>query len=174
MIDLKLLTNTFYDNLLSYCGVGQLVMDGQDIPLKTPRITFKIISPYIPSKGQKSLSWVKVASTDLFFQYDIMETYTSNPTMVISFNFYGRMGNPQNDSIVGKAHEWFNIPELGSMVLEMIGVVISDVSSIQERGTGFIELDREDRRGFDVTFRFEEKVDVRVPTIENVLITNNL
>jgi hypothetical protein len=178
MIDLKKFNETFYNPLLSYTGILQVVKEDQDIPetdetgteiLKTPRIGYKAISPYIPETGMPCQEVENVACTDPNFDYDILITNVKQPEFVYSFTLYGQKNDVMNETYIGKARDWFDTPELSQEILEAIGVVVVDVMEIQPRGTGFLDFDREERIGFDVRFRTIEKTATKISTFEEIV-----
>ena len=69
--------------------------------------------------------------------------------------------------------EWFEIEELGGRFFEGYNgtIVAGQISNVQNRST-FVQNDYEERFGFDVEIAFEDKVKVKVETIESLQINN--
>jgi hypothetical protein len=173
MLDLETLAQNFLGPLKSYCGIGQLIRAGENIPpeqLQTPRIVWDITKSYIPGAGMPVISWKAVPGTinPENFPQDIQKTIISSPKAIFSFELYGDRGDSNNNQPIQKAREWFAIPFLGPEFLGGYDVVVMDVTEIQNR-TAEPESNPGERRGFDVTFQFHEKVSVVIPTIEEVV-----
>jgi len=172
MIDLEALARNFHDPLKAYCGIPQIIGADQDIPecqIIYPRLAWKITSHYIPEAAHPVFCHKAVSGTinPEDFPKDVQVTAIMNPEAVFSFTFYGKPGKSNNSVIVQKAREWFAVKFLGPEFLSRFDVVVVDVTEIQNRST-LLEFDREDRRGFDVRFRFNEKVSMVLASVEEI------
>jgi hypothetical protein len=116
------------------------------------------------------ISWKAVPGTidPENFPRDIEKTAISNPRAIFSFVLYGNHGDSNSNQYIQKAREWFAAPFLGPEFLAGYDIVITEVTEIQNRATE-PETNSEERRGFDVTFQFNEKVSIVIPTIEEAV-----
>lgn len=172
MLDLEAFVQSFVDHLKTYCGIPRLIRSGVDIPLEqlqTPRIVWDITKSYIPGNWMPITTWKTVPGTidPANFPQDIQKTVITNPQAIFSFTLYGEPGDSNNNQYIQKAREWFAISFLGPKFLDNDDVVIAEVSEIQNRSDG-TETNPEERRGFEVTFRFNEKVTTVISAIEHV------
>jgi hypothetical protein len=173
MLDLETLAQNFLGPLQTYCEIGQLIRAGEEIlpeQLQTPRIVWDITKSYIPGAMMPVITWKAVPGTidpENFLQ-DIQKTIISNPKAIFSFDLYGDRGDSNNNQPIQKAREWFATPFLGPEFLGGYDVVVTDVTEVQNRTTE-PETSPWERRGFDVTFQFNQKVSVVIPTIEEVV-----
>jgi hypothetical protein len=187
MIDITTIENELYtplDNYLStkvsegkLAQVPQIWEAGQmmRVPkgqLTRPRISYNVSNPY--SIDNRSPTKVKntVDSDEEEFDKDIEYTYLLNPQITISFNGYGSINKSVREAML-LLREWFNIPKLSDRWFgQYEGQVIrSELTEIQDR-RAILETDYEERLGFDVEVAFQDKVKVRVDTIESMEINN--
>ncbi|HEX3045412.1 MAG TPA: hypothetical protein VHY08_11705 [Bacillota bacterium] len=173
MLDLETLAQNFSEPLQTYCGIAQYIRAGADIPpeeLGTPRIVWDITKSYLPGAYMPVISWKAVPGTidPQSFSQDIEKTVISNPRAIFSFVLYGNPGDSNNNRYIQKAREWFAAPLLGPEFLAGYDVVVADVTEIQNRVTD-PETNSQERRGFDVTFQFNEKVSIVIPAIEEAV-----
>jgi hypothetical protein len=178
VINLDQLGQGIHDPLKAYTGIEQIIKadqdleEGEEAPI---RLSWKAISPYIPdqSPGVFTVKAVPGTIDPENFPEDAEISHNTNPTAVFSFTVYGPKNDPSCLEYLGKAFDWFKTPRLGPEYLkDTFDVVVVDVSPITPRGTGFLEFDREERSGFDVTFRFSETVKVISETVESAELTN--
>lgn len=173
MLDLETLAQNFTEPLQTYCGIAQLIRAGEDIPteqLQTPRIVWDITKSYIPGTGMPVISWQAVPGTidpENFLQ-DIRKTIISNPKAIFSFDLYGNRADSNHNEPIQKAREWFAIPFLGPEFFGGYDIVVTDVTEILNRTTE-PDSNPEERRGFDVTFQFNEIVSTVIGAIEQVI-----
>jgi hypothetical protein len=173
MLDLETLAQNFLEPLQTYCGIAQLIRAGEVISpeeLQNPRIVWDITKSYIPGAGMPVISWKAVPGTidPENFSQDIVKTFVSNPKAIFSFDLYGNRGDSNNYLPIQKAREWFVAPFLGPELIGGYDVVVTDVTEIQNR-TSEPETNPGERRGFDVTFQFNEKVSTVIGSIEQAI-----
>lgn len=173
MLDLETLAQSLLGPLQSYCGIEQLIRAGEDIPpeqLQNPRIVWDITKSYIPGTMMPVVTWKAVPGTidPVNFPWDIQKTIISNPKAIFSFDLYGERGDSNNNQPIQKARDWFANPFLGQELLSGYDVVVTDVTEVGNRTTE-PETSSWERRGFDVTFQFNQKVSVVIPTIEEAV-----
>lgn len=171
MLNLEALAQSFVDPLKTYCGIPQLIRANADIPLEqfqTPRIVWDITKSYISGNWMPITTWKAVPGTidPANFPQDVQKTVITNPRAIFSFTLYGEPGDSNNNQYIQKAREWFVVPFLGPEFLDG-DVVVAEVSEIQNL-SGETGTNPEERRGFEVTFRFNEKITSVIGTIEHV------
>lgn len=156
------------DTYLKSVGTVQLLIDNQDIPedqLVYPRIMYDIISENLQEPGTPVKYREKVAGSS-GFEYDIKYTYDRAPLIIVSFEGYGVKKDGNIWQYMKVLHDWFAIRELSADELETIKIVIRDVSNLEGRSVIFSEF--EERHGFSVLLNIEDRVEVKVPTIETL------
>lgn len=173
MLDLETLAQNFLGPMQTYCGITQLIRAGEDIPpeqLQNPRIVWEITNSYIPGAGMPVMTWKAIPGTidPEKFPQDIEKTFISNPKAIFSFDLYGNRGDSNNHQPIQKAREWFMAPFLGPEFLRGYDAVVNNVTEIQNRTTE-PETNPGERRGFDVTFQFNEKVSTVIGSIEQTI-----
>lgn len=135
-----------------------------------PYITYKIITPYIPARGQPNLKREVVENTEpeegSLFRYDIKETITDQPTFTISFNAFG----DNSFSTIELAGQVLNI--LKSSIyfdLKDINAVVVDSTSVSDRSMLIVDH-YEYRYGFDLRVRITDRSTITIEAIEEMKI----
>lgn len=179
MIDLESIQNFIVFELWKYTGgsldpiTGAIVTQGIPVVPQNsmaprpgyPYMTYTWTSPYIPEPGQPSLTGAVVADEDETEWYQ--ETRTEQPTMVLSLSAYSD-GPAGCITTLKQAWQFFEFDHRDE--LSAYGLVVADVSAIQDRtllldGGGY-----EYRYGVDVTLRTTSTISRIVDLIEQVQI----
>lgn len=179
MIDLEAVEDNLYqvwhDYLLEKTGREiQILLANQDfrgLNLEYPRIMYQSIIPYSTSSNNVKEKDV-VDSEDPEFDKDIEYTHVIDRYITFSIEGYGEPSNNVRRLLL-LLREWFEIEELGGRFFEGYNgtIVAGQISNVQNRST-FVQNDYEERFGFDVEIAFEDKVKVKVETIESLQINN--
>lgn len=182
MIDIGQVIYEMYPKLSDYCGVEQILRLVQDLDQKFdlvyPRIIINPSLPYEQGANFDIVKYEKVAhDPDAFddetqsFESDVLISRYRNPRVTLSINGYGNAENPVRNKVL-QAQEWFRIKELGKRFFnEYANIVVFNVGNVENR-TQFLEVNYEQRWGFDVILQFDEKVQIREKNIERVDVTN--
>jgi len=174
MVQLDEITKAIVAGLKEYLadyGIEHVIEADQADPRPTyPFVTFKWL-PMTPDRSSQPTRIVSVVpSSDERFDSDVQYTYVRNPTLNLSISVYDEAHGDQIAVRTMASRDWFEVHELGNDWLEPLNAVITNVTGIQDRDT-ILERSVERRQGFDVSIRVVDTVEVRVPTIEKVLIT---
>jgi hypothetical protein len=179
MIDLESIQNWIVFELWKYTGgsldptTGAIVTQGTPIVPQNsmaprppyPFVTYNWIVPYIPEPGQPSLTGAVVEDEEETEWYQ--ETRHEQPTVVLSLSAYS---NDPAECITTLRQAWRFFEFDRRDELSAYGLVIADVSAVQDRtmlldGGGY-----EYRYGIDVRMRTTSTITRTIDLIERVEI----
>ena len=178
-LDIEAIEDLIYTSLNQYItdtvGTIQIVYAEQTIPLQLlqmPRITLKLSDPYNTDIINSQEIRETVTSTNPSFDDDVMHNYKFTPQLTLSVTGYGNKDKPVR-TYLDKAREFFLVPKLAGYIFEEYSDgVIKSVGDTEDRTT-FLETEYQTRYGFDVLLEFEDVVQVRENTIENIELSLN-
>lgn len=127
-----------------------------------PFIAYNITTPHIPFVGEGNFSRELKPSLDERFDFDIVETRVTQPTVTYSFTTYSNDNSEALEAAL-LLRDW--LMHIGTELFRDNNFVIVEASAIQDRT---IELvgSYEYRYGFDAEIRYVRTVERRLETIE--------
>lgn len=134
-----------------------------------PFITYNITSPHIPFTGEGNFSREPRPSLDSRFEFDIVETLETQPTVMYSFTTYSDDNSEALETAL-LLRDWFK--HIGTQVFRDNNFVIVEAGTIQDRTINLVGS-YEYRYGFDVEIRYTRRVERRLETIEKASIYLN-
>lgn len=130
-----------------------------------PFMGYTVTSPYLGS-GHGNEDYDLVPSENPSFDFDALTRVDLQPEATLSFTAYAET-TTEALSIAKDAWNWFRV--IGTDYLASKGIVVVEVMPIQTRD--LLEVDQYERReGFDVRFRFDDRIENRIETIETYTI----
>lgn len=183
MIDLESIQNWIVFELWKYTGgsldptTGAIVTQGTPIVPQNsmaprppyPFVTYNWIVPYIPEPGQPSLTGAVVEDEEETEWYK--ETRTEQVGMTLSVNAYGGDTGETADTIM-KAFRFFEFDRRDE--LRSFGVVVVDLSAMQDRTLSLDGGGYEYRLGFDANLRTTSMISRLIDMIETVEINDEM
>lgn len=162
--------------IVEYTGINQLIKRSEIPKIKEklfeyPRIIFELLllgdRVYMPVETREL-----VESENEDFEYDILRKYYLNPSCILSFSGFG-LENNKVIPYMQKLSQWFDVRDLGRNYLRDHNCVVRNISEINNITTKLDNDQQELRWNLDVRLEFEDVVEVRLDTIEEVQGTIN-
>ncbi|WP_408956229.1 LIC_12616 family protein [Natroniella sp. ANB-PHB2] len=170
-IDLEGFKDVIWQPISDYTGVPQLLKANQEVPKK--RYKYPRILYYFLTKGEQvnnrlieTREVVESESED--FEHDILHKFYLNPQMILSFQGFG-LKKGQVLPYMQKLAQWFQIRKLGKEFLRDYDCIVRNVNQIDDVTTT-LDKQHEERLNLDIELQFEDVVEVRIDTIEEIEI----
>lgn len=130
-----------------------------------PFVGYAVTSPYI-QPGYGNDGYELVPSENPSFDFDALTHVELQPEATFSFTAYST-SSVEALNTAKAAWNWFRL--IGIDYLSSKGIAVIEVLPIENRD--LLEVNEYERReGFDVRFRFDDKIENRIETIENYTI----
>ena len=173
MTNLQTFKDELYPELIDYIGEIQLFKANQNIPkeyLEYPRIKYHFSSKYNLDREHYIKQQELVDSENEDFEHDILYSTILTPQMTLTFDGYGSEKG-QLMPFFRKLAQWFEVKELNREFLTDHDCVVQSVNDIQDVTTRLGQMEWEERLNLDVELQFEDIVEVRVDTIEEIQVS---
>lgn len=169
MVQIREIINAIVKGLYNHLDLVPMPIEDLRPKEEYPYVTYNLLNPYTPFRGQGNYSRELVASLDERFESDIEESVELQPTMTLSINSYSK-DKMEALELAKEIMNWFK--HSGYDYLDENNIVVVDVLAFGDRTVEIVDH-YEHRIGMDVVIRFTDVIKRRYETIEEFKISTD-